>query len=82
MPVLESPTLRELRSITLSAARDILERLAYGYTDKSGAGYTAALTNADGCKLAQKGANRKVSLRFRRLHTSNQTDHHPTGQRL
>ena len=53
--------MRELRSVSPSAARDTLERLVHGYTDKSGAGYPAALTNASGCVLAQKGANRKVS---------------------
>ncbi|KAI3392399.1 hypothetical protein diail_5750 [Diaporthe ilicicola] len=52
--------MRELRSVTPSAARDTLERLVNGYTDKSGAGYPAALTNAKGCVLAQKGANRKT----------------------
>lgn len=57
-----SRTLNELRGVDPKVAADTLDRLASGYTDKSGSGYPAALKNASGCLLAQKGVNRKVSF--------------------
>lgn len=57
---LDSPTIIELRRVTQDNAAATIQRLIDGYSDKSGANYSAAVANSRGCLLAQKGANRKV----------------------
>lgn len=53
-----SKSAQQLAAVSPKAARNTLERLKVGYTQKSGQGYPAMQTNMAGCWLAQKSTNR------------------------
>ena len=61
VPKTESETSAQLRALSREQARETLDRLIAGYTDKSGHGYPAATTNATDCMLVGKAPNRSVS---------------------
>lgn len=48
----------ELATMTPAQAGETLDRLRYGYTDKSGSRYPAAVRLPSGCLIAQKAKNR------------------------